>query len=158
MSIASGLIIELENTYRFFKSTVSIFSEEDSAYKPQPEMMTVSSQVAHVADSVDWFIEGAFGKGWDMDFEGLLAKVNEVTSFTEAMEWLDRSFEAAKKVIADASDEDLMATIPYPEIMPGAPRLAVVSGIVDHTAHHRGALTVYARGLGKVSPMPYVDP
>jgi uncharacterized damage-inducible protein DinB len=26
---------------------------------------------------------------------------------------------------------------------------------VEHTAHHRGALTVYSRLLGKVPPMPY---
>ena len=39
--------------------------------------------------------------------------------------------------------------------MSGAPRLAVVSGIVDHTAHHRGALSVYCRLLNKVPPMPY---
>ena len=35
------------------------------------------------------------------------------------------------------------------------PRLGVVSGIVDHTAHHRGSLAVYARLRGKVPPMPY---
>jgi uncharacterized damage-inducible protein DinB len=27
--------------------------------------------------------------------------------------------------------------------------------MVEHTAHHRGALTVYSRKLGKVPPMPY---
>jgi len=37
----------------------------------------------------------------------------------------------------------------------GAPRAAVVSGIADHTAHHRGALSVYARLIGKEPPMPY---
>jgi uncharacterized damage-inducible protein DinB len=29
--------------------------------------------------------------------------------------------------------------------------------MVEHTAHHRGALTVYSRLLGKVSQMPYFD-
>ncbi len=27
----------------------------------------------------------------------------------------------------------------------------------SHTAHHRGALAVYARLLGKVPAMPYMD-
>jgi len=40
-------------------------------------------------------------------------------------------------------------------IMGGAPRLAVFSAIAEHTAHHRGALSVYSRLLGKVPPMPY---
>jgi len=28
--------------------------------------------------------------------------------------------------------------------------------MVEHTAHHRGALTVYSRVLGKVPAMPYM--
>ena len=38
------------------------------------------------------------------------------------------------------------------------PVVAIVGGIEDHTAHHRGALTVYARLLDRVPPMPYMDP
>ena len=35
--------------------------------------------------------------------------------------------------------------------------MAIISTITDHTAHHRGALTVYARVSGLVPPMPYMD-
>ncbi len=31
----------------------------------------------------------------------------------------------------------------------------MISAITDHTSHHRGALSVYARLLGKVPAMPY---
>jgi uncharacterized damage-inducible protein DinB len=43
------------------------------------------------------------------------------------------------------------------EIMTGAPKMAVVGAIGDHTAHHRGALAVYARLLGKEPKMPYAN-
>ncbi|MCF8432232.1 MAG: DinB family protein [Melioribacteraceae bacterium] len=33
--------------------------------------------------------------------------------------------------------------------------MAVVGAIADHSAHHRGALAVYARLAGKVPKMPY---
>ena len=33
--------------------------------------------------------------------------------------------------------------------------MMTVAQQVAHTAHHRGALTVYSRQLGKVPPMPY---
>ncbi len=39
--------------------------------------------------------------------------------------------------------------------MRGVSRTAIVVPIVDHTAHHRGALTVYVRLLGKVPKMMY---
>jgi uncharacterized damage-inducible protein DinB len=37
------------------------------------------------------------------------------------------------------------------------PRWSVILGLVDHTAHHRGALTVYARLKGLTPPMPYME-
>jgi uncharacterized damage-inducible protein DinB len=41
--------------------------------------------------------------------------------------------------------------------MGGLPKKSIFGGITDHTAHHRGALTVYARLKGIVPPMPYMD-
>ena len=55
------------------------------------------------------------------------------------------------------SDAELMAPLPAGPIMGGAPRMAIFSAITDHTAHHRGALTVDARISGIVPPMPYME-
>ena len=52
-----------------------------------------------------------------------------------------------------ASQEDL-------EILSGDirdPKFVAVSGIVEHTAHHRGSLSTYTRLCGKVPPMPYME-
>ncbi len=155
MAVSEGLVKELESTQKFFNTTVSVFEPDDAGFAPYPELYTVAGHIAHAADSIDWFIEGAFGDGWDMDFEGLIAKAKEVTSLQEATEWLDRSFVNARAVVGEASDQVLFELIPDTQIMKGAPRLAVVSGIVDHTAHHRGSLAVYARLIGKQAPMPY---
>ena len=40
----------------------------------------------------------------------------------------------------------------------GSPRSMIVPSIVEHTSHHRGALTVYSRTLGLVPVMPYMEP
>lgn len=155
MPAANGLVSELESTLKFFKTTLSVFEPDDASFAPDPEMYTVAGHVAHAAGSVDWFIEGGFGKGWDLDFEADIARAKAVTSLEEATEWLHRAFANAIDVVGSASDEELYAPIADTRIMEGAPRAAVVSGIVDHTAHHRGSLAVYARLIGKVAPMPY---
>ena len=155
MAAADGLVQELRSTLKFFKTTLSVLDTADEAFAPNPEMYTVAGHVAHTAGSVDWFIEGAFGKGWEMDFEADIAQAKAVTSLEEAVAWLDRAFENAIAIVGAASDEELFAPISDTRIMEGAPKAAVVSGIVDHTAHHRGALAVYARLLGKVPEMPY---
>ena len=155
MSQAAEIVAQLETSHRYIRKMISIFEEEDAGFAPQPELYTVAGHIAHAADSVEWFVEGAFGEGWNMDFEGLIAAARAVETLDEAIAWLDRAFEKAIATFQAASDDDLAAPIPDDRIMPGASRSAIVIPLVDHTAHHRGALTVYARLLGKVPGMMY---
>ena len=155
MSIAQGYVMELQMTQKFFNTTISAFDENDSGYAAKPELFTVANHVAHVAQTIHWFIEGAFGKGWDMDFEAGEKKNRAVTSLTAAKQQLDEAFDAVVKAIGEASDQVLCEPIPDKQIMEGAPRCSIASAITDHTAHHRGALSVYARMLDKEPPMPY---
>ncbi len=144
----------------FFDRATACLAEEDSTFAPTDEMMTAAQQVAHVAHTVDWFIEGAFGdgNGFDMDFAGAAAKIKAVTSLSAARKMLDDAFERAVEVVGNTSMEDMMSKmLPDGPIMGGLPMVAVVSGIDEHTAHHRGALSVYARLCGKVPAMPYGD-
>ena len=53
--------------------------------------------------------------------------------------------------------ENMEAPIVEGPILGGAPRSAIIPAMADHTAHHRGALTVYARLCGKTPSMPYGD-
>ena len=155
MTMHATLVSQLRSSLKYFQATASTFAEADSEFAPQPELFTVAGHVAHAADSVDWFVEGAFGEGWNMDFEGMIAAVKRVASLEEANAWLERAYEAAIAAVEAASEEELLAPIADKRIMGGAPRFAIVNGISDHSAHHRGALTVYARLLGKTPKMPY---
>jgi uncharacterized damage-inducible protein DinB len=155
VNLKQTLVPQLRSSLKYFQATASTFTEEDSGFAPQPELFTVAGHVAHAADSVDWFVEGAFGEGWNMDFEGMIAAVKAVTSLDEANAWLERAYEAAIAAIESATEEELLASIADKRIMGGAPRYAIVNSISDHSAHHRGALTVYARLTGKTPKMPY---
>ena len=155
MSYAERLAADLSMSMKLFKKTLETFEEEDSGFGPRTDVFTVAGHVAHAAGTVDWFVDGAFGDGWNMDFEGHLAEARAVTSLAEAIAWVDRAYGRAIEVIGSSSDEELDTPIDDPQIMEGQPRGAIVNGITDHTAHHRGALTVYARLLGKEPVMPY---
>jgi uncharacterized damage-inducible protein DinB len=48
-----------------------------------------------------------------------------------------------------------MAPLPDGTVLGGMPRIGIVREIVDHTAHHRGALTVYARLKNIIPPDHY---
>jgi uncharacterized damage-inducible protein DinB len=140
----------------FFERSTRVLEEADSGFRPQKDMMTVAQQVAHTAQTLDWFIQGASrSQGFDLDFEKHAKELEAVTSFAAARRLLQAAFEKAVQFLRSKSPEDLAQSLPAGPVMGGQPISDIVWAMVEHTAHHRGALTVYSRQLGKVPPMPY---
>lgn len=150
------LINQLNASKAYLDKSTESLTEEDSGLTPADGMMSAAQQVAHIAQTVDWFIEGAFGKGFEMNFEESAKEIMKITSLTEAREWCARSYKAAVDVIESKTDDELNALTPEGPMMGSVPKSVVLGGIVEHTAHHRGALTVYTRLAGKVPAMPYM--
>ena len=158
MSLAEQAVAELNSAQEYFNRSTRGLTEEHSGLMPAPGMMTAAQQVAHAAQTVEWFIAGAFDAGgFDLDFDAHAKVVQECASLAEARAWLERAIAEATATVGSKTDAELMAPLPAGPIMGGAPRMAIFGAITDHTAHHRGALTVYARTKGIVPPMPYGD-
>ena len=118
--------------------------------------MTVAQQVAHAAQTLDWFVEGASRpEGFNLDFAAHAKEVAAVTSLAAAREWMDKAYGNAIQFLRRRSPEELARPLPAGPVMGGQPVSEIVWAMVEHTAHHRGALTVYSRLLGKVPVMPY---
>ncbi|MCA8936842.1 MAG: DinB family protein [Planctomycetes bacterium] len=142
-------------TKLFFDKSTSKLDEADSAFAPKEGMFTVAQQVAHVAHTIDWFLGGAFSEaGMDMDFTKHNKQIQACTSLTEARAWHEKSNNELLSKLAELPEEEWSKPIAGP-VMGGFPRTSVVGGIEEHTSHHRGALAVYQRLIGKVPEMPY---
>lgn len=153
-----ALVSQLKETKTYFDRSTRCLTEEDSAFAPAPGTWTAAQQVAHAAQTVDWFIEGAFRpEGFDTDWAKHKEQIDRANSLGAARAWLDAAFARAVEIVGSRSAEELSQPLPAQGIMDGAPRGAIVGAIVDHTAHHRGALTVYARLRGRVPAMPYME-
>ena len=147
----------LRSSKEFFDRATKCLGEEDSEFAPTDDSFTTAQQVAHVAQTIDWFIAGGFGSGFTMDFEQAVADTKKVKSLKEARATLEKAYASAIDTVGSKKIEQLQETLPEGPFMGGAPRHAVVEGIVEHTAHHRGALSVYTRLRGHVPPIPYMD-
>ena len=146
---------QLRASKEFFERSTRVLEESDSQFRPQEGTMTAAQQVAHTAQTLDWFIEGVLRpEGFDLDFEKHSQALAGVTSLSEARRALETAYANAIQFIGSLKPEDLARTLPGP-IMGGQPLGDIVWAMIEHTAHHRGALTVYSRLLGKEPPMPY---
>ncbi len=150
--------IPVKQALQFFSRTCSVFHQDDSEYAPTPGQFTVAQHVAHVAQTIDWFMVGAFRpEGFDLDFAAHQQGVRECTSLQDAMIWLVQSVDNAADILSNKSAEEMMQPMADGPVMGGEPRAAIIAAIAEHTAHHRGSLAVYARMLGYAPPMPYGD-
>jgi len=148
---------ELLASQKFFNRSTEVLNEADSNFRPHEGMWTVAQQVAHVAQTLDWFVEGATRpEGFDLDFEKLGRETGAFTSLAAARKALDAAFTNAVSFVRSKTPEDFAKPLPAGPVMGGQPVSEIIWGMVEHTAHHRGALTVYSRALGKVPPMPYM--
>ncbi len=158
MSLAQNCVGELAAAREFFNRSTRNLTEELSGFAPAAGLMTTAQQVAHAAQTVDWFVEGAFRpEGFNMHFEAMAKESMAVSSLAAARAWFEKSIAAASATLGGKSDAELLAPMPPGPIMGGMPRLAIVGAITDHTAHHRGVLTLHSRLNGIVPPMPYMD-
>jgi uncharacterized damage-inducible protein DinB len=88
--------------------------------------------------------------GFDLDFEKLAKAAESVTSLAAAREWMERAY-AAIQFLRSRSAEELPKPLPEGPILGGQPKSDIVWAMVEHTAHRRGALTVYSRELGEAA-------
>ncbi|MGD0787475.1 MAG: DinB family protein [Terracidiphilus sp.] len=140
----------------FFERSTRVLDEADSGFRPKDETMTVAQQVAHAAQTIDWFIEGASRpEGFDLDFAKHAKVIAQVVSLSAARQMLESAYASAIHFIRSRSADQLAQPLPPGPVMGGQPVSDIVWSMVEHTAHHRGALTVYSRLLGKVPLMPY---
>ncbi len=156
--IKEKMTAELAGMKEYYDRSTRVLGEADSTFAPKPGMFTVAQLAAHVAQTIDWFVQGAFSSaGFDLDFERMNKEVLAVTSLDSARKWMERACAAAQKSIETHTDAEWAELLPPGPIMGGMPKFAILGALVDHTAHHRGSLTVYSRLLGKVPPMPYME-
>ncbi|HWR53271.1 MAG TPA: DinB family protein [Bryobacteraceae bacterium] len=147
---------QLMASKEFFERSTRVLDEADSNFRPHEGMLTAAHQVAHAAQTLDWFIQGASRpEGFDLDFEKHAKAVEDVTSMATAREWLEAAYTNAIQFMRSQTPEDLARPLPPGLVMGGQPISDIVWSMIEHTAHHRGALTVYSRLLGKVPLMPY---
>lgn len=140
----------------YFLRTVSCFRSEHAAFTPAPGMFSVAAQIAHAAITVEWFLEGAFRpQGFDLDFTAHETAARNVVHLDVAIKLFSDNYSLAITAIERLSMDELHIPIPPGPIMGGAPRLAIISAMADHTAHHRGSLATYGRLLGLTPSMPY---
>jgi uncharacterized damage-inducible protein DinB len=156
LSLAQQAVDDVSAARERFNRSAANLTEALSGFAPAEGTMTVAQHVAHAARVIEWFVEGASrSEGFDLSFEEQIKAVLRVESLSSARAWFEKAVAKAIDWLGSQSDAELMARLPPGPVLGGQPRFAIVKEIMEHTAHHRGALSVYSRLNHLVPPDPY---
>jgi uncharacterized damage-inducible protein DinB len=145
--------VRLEREY--LMKIIGAFAPDQGKFCPVAGTMTVAQQINHIAFMIRWFVQGAFGTGFDLDPEKNNAAVRENIDLKEAVRRLNETYDDYIAFLETLTVAELDAHMPPNPILGEVPRITLLRAQADHTAHHRGVLTVYLRLLGIVPPMIY---
>src|ERR1035441_1743010 len=99
---------QLTASQDFFDRSTRVLDEADSGFRPREGVMTVAQQVAHTAQTLDWFIQGASRpEGFDLDFEKHAQALEAATSLPAARQMLATAYANAIHFLRSRSPEDL---------------------------------------------------
>ena len=139
----------------FLQNIIKDFREEHADFQPAEGMMTVAQQISHIAVTVAWFREAAFGTGFDTDWAKMRVEYMYPRTLAEAVALLDETYNNYATLLETLSEADLTVMLPPNPIVGEVPRFTLIHTQADHTAHHRGELVVYLRLLGITPTMAY---
>ncbi len=97
----------------FLERSSRVLTEENSNFAHKEGMFTAAAQMAHAAQTIEWFMRGAFASdGFGLDHERIAGEDRAVTSLTAARAWVERACAEAAKTIEAHSDAERSAALP----------------------------------------------
>src|SRR3954451_8314784 len=118
----------LANSEEFFERSTRCLTEAESNFSPADGLFTAAQQIAHAAQTIDWFVAGMKSE-FDLDFGRHEREVREVRSIAAARQWLADAFKKARSFVEEHSEEELNGPLPPGPVMGGAPKSAVFAAI-----------------------------
>jgi uncharacterized damage-inducible protein DinB len=149
MAMRDFLVPEFDHEMAVTRRVLERVPMADAAWKPHPRSFSLGELATHIAQLPTWAQATLRGDSMDLQAPDAPARPTVPAGTPELLERFDRHVAAARALLADTSDAEMM--LPWTlrageHVVFTLPRAAVLrSFIFSHTIHHRGQLTVYLR-------------
>lgn len=145
--IAKSLLGEFDHEFASLRKTLERVPEDKPDFKPHPKSMSLARLSGHLAELPGWI--NATIEADELDFGNGNYTPFVPTTRTELLKAFDTNLAAARKSLAEASDERLLGSWTLKNgsaVIFTMPRVAVLRSFVfNHMVHHRAQLGVYLR-------------
>jgi uncharacterized damage-inducible protein DinB len=149
MGLSKALLPEFDQEMANTRKTLERVPDLKLSWKPHEKSMTMGRLAQHLAELPGWVPLTLEKDSIDMAPGGKSYSTPEGKSQKDILALFDKNIEAARKIIDNASDEQLLKTwslLMNEKTAFTLPRIAVLrSFVMNHLIHHRAQLGVYLR-------------
>jgi uncharacterized damage-inducible protein DinB len=122
------------------------------AYKPNPKCMTAFELSRHIAICELWFLDAVISG----EFDEPARPPDSATTCGDLAAWYAENTSLRIPLLLGRSGQDLTKPLDYIGLR-NDPAVAYLNIAIRHTAHHRGQLSTYLRGMEAAVPAIYVE-
>jgi uncharacterized damage-inducible protein DinB len=157
--IAEIFLSELDREHERSRRALEQVPEGRRDWKPHERSMNLGYLAEIVANIHSWVAMAINQNELDLNPpDGRRYKPEPLLTRTALLEALDKSTAAARGALETASDDALLEPwrlLVATKVVSESPRYVAIRDLLNHSAHHRGQLTVYLRLLGATVPALY---
>lgn len=145
--VLSAFLIKWENSKNYLIELAETMPEEKFDFKPTERQMSFQEQLVHIRGNMVWLSESYFaGENY------IKSNKLEITSKSDLINHLQKSFDNVSKIIGNISLSDLSEEVKFRGGQKS--KLQMLNLLQDHVTHHRGQLVVYLN-LNDLKPPGY---
>ena len=143
----SAFLIKWENSKNYLIELAETMPEGKYDFKPTERQMSFQEQLVHIRGNMVWLSESYFaGENY------IKSNKLEITSKSDLINHLQKSFDNVSKIIGNISLSDLSEEVKFRGGQKS--KLQMLNLLQDHVTHHRGQLVVYLN-LNDLKPPGY---
>jgi uncharacterized damage-inducible protein DinB len=149
--LAQFLLRNVEQEQKITRKVLAAVPADKGDYRPDPKSKTAVDVAWHLASSEQMFartiLEGALPSGG-------IPRPNDVKTPTDVVRYYDEVVAPVKSQLKSATAEQYAKMIDFHGLFTG-PGAVFLNIMLQHSAHHRGQLSVYLRPMGAKVPSIY---
>ncbi|WP_273566731.1 DinB family protein [Maribacter halichondriae] len=143
--LVKNALYRLDESTRMISISLTEISEEELWQKPNASLNSIANLILHLCGNITQYVISSLGETKDIRNRDLEFSIKEGESKSELLKKLEKTVDTAKRVIFDASQEQLLKGKSVQGFSFSG--IGIIMHVVEHYSYHTGQIAFWVKVL-----------